>query len=244
MRLRQAVLVTRELEPAVARARAALGLGEPFRDPQVAFFGLQNAVFAIGDCFLEIVAPEREGTAAGRYLERAGGEGGYMVMFDLPELAGARARAAGRGIRTVWEIDLPDISGTHLHPRDIGGAIVSIDSSRPQGSWRWAGPPWTGARGPPGPGALTGVTLAVGDPQVVAERWAHVLGAALSHAPVGPTIELEGASVRFQAAPAGAPERLVEIALALPAGAGAADAGGPPLQLLGVRLRTGPLACL
>jgi Glyoxalase-like domain len=235
VRLRQAVLVAHELEPAVARARSELGLGEPFRDPQVAFFGLQNAVFAIGDCFLEIVAPTREGTAAGRYLERTGGEGGYMVMFDLPELPPARARAAELGIRTVWEIDLPDISGTHLHPRDIGGAIVSIDSSRPQGSWRWAGPAWTGACATPAPGALTGVTLAVEDPEAVAERWARVLGAALSHTGAGPAIELEGASVLFERAGDGAPESLVEIALTLPPGAGA-----EPLELLGVRLRTDP----
>ena len=36
-------------------------------------------------------------------------------------------------MRVVWQIDLPDISGTHLHPADIGGAIVSIDRSEPYG---------------------------------------------------------------------------------------------------------------
>jgi predicted enzyme related to lactoylglutathione lyase len=131
VRLRQAVLVAAELEPVERALRDALGLGEPFRDPGVGLFGLRNVVFAIGDCFLEIVSPVQEDTAAGRYMQRHGGDGGYMVMFDLEDLDGARARAREDGVRVVWEIDLPDISGTHLHPADTQGAIVSIDSSRP-----------------------------------------------------------------------------------------------------------------
>ena len=141
-RLRQAVLVAADLEPAASALRAALGLGEPFRDPGVGQFGLANVVFAIGDCFIEIVSPTRAGTAAGRQLER-GGDGGYMAIFDLEDLAGARARAAQLGVRVVWQIDLPDIAGTHLHPADMRGAIVSLDRSEPYGAWRWGGPEWT-----------------------------------------------------------------------------------------------------
>src|ERR1700759_2304716 len=126
VRLRQAVIAARELEPVAAELTDALGLGEPFCDPGVGLFGLENAVFAIGDCFLEIVSPTQPDTAAGRYIERHGGDCGYMAMFDFGDLAAARRRAGERDVRTVWEIDLPDISGTHLHPADIGGAIVSI----------------------------------------------------------------------------------------------------------------------
>src|SRR2546423_14293313 len=94
VRLRQAVLVARELEPAAAELQAALGLAEPFRDPGVGMFGLANTVFAIGDCFLEIVSPMQPDTAAGRYLERHGGDGGYMVKFDLEDLDGAPSPGA------------------------------------------------------------------------------------------------------------------------------------------------------
>ena len=149
VRLRQAVLVAAELEPTASRLREELGLGEPFRDPGVGEFGLENVVFAIGDCFLEVVSPLREGTAAGRQLERMGGDGGYMALFDIEELEDARARAEALGVRTVWRIDLPDISGTHLHPADMRGTIVSLDCSRPYGTWRWAAPsgPAAGAPG-------------------------------------------------------------------------------------------------
>ena len=65
VRLRQAVLAAAELEPVAEALRSTLGLSEPFRDPGVGLFGLQNTVFALGDCFLEIVSPTQPDTAAG-----------------------------------------------------------------------------------------------------------------------------------------------------------------------------------
>ncbi len=231
VRLRQAVIVAAELEPVERELRRALGLGEPYRDPGVGEFGLVNAVFAIGDCFLEVISPDREGTAAGRHLARHGGDGGYMALFDLEDLEGARARVAQEGIRVVWRIDLPDISGTHLHPADMRGAIVSLDRSDPYGSWRWGGPAWTGHAGEPGPGGLAGVTIAVDEPASVAARWARVLGVAI----VGgeqPALALDGGEVRFARARDERSEGLVEITLADVPGLGADG-----VEIGGVRLR-------
>ena len=210
VRLRQAVLVAAELDPVADRLRAELGLGEPYADPAVAGFGLRNAVFALGDAFLEVVSPVQEGTAAGRYLERHGGDGGYMLIFQLDDLDGARARVEEMGIRVVWQIDLPDISGTHLHPADTGGAIVSLDRADPPESWRWAGPGWTGRAGTGAPGRLEGARLAVAEPQAVAARWARMLDADA----VGARLELDGGVVEFE--PAAAREGLRELSVALP----------------------------
>lgn len=177
MRLRQAVLVARELEPVVAELRDQLGLGEPYNDPGVGLFGLRNAVMPIGDAFLEVVSPVQDGTAAGRQLDRLGGDGGYMAIFQVADLTAARGRAAALGVRTAWEIDLDDIAATHLHPADVPGAIVSIDRPDPPESWRWGGPDWTGQAGPAGGGSLDGLTVEVPDPAFARERWAAVLGA-------------------------------------------------------------------
>jgi Glyoxalase-like domain len=239
VRLRQAVLVAHDLQGTAAALRAALGLQEPFHDPGVGEFGLENAVFALGDCFLEVISPTQPATAAGRYLERHGGDGGYMVIFDLEDLEGARSRAQGLGVRVVWQLDLPDISGTHLHPADMRGAIVSLDQSRPYGSWRWGGPQWTGRTGAGADGRLAGITVAVSDPAAVAARWGEVLGV-----PVGggdgdgigdrAVLELDGAEVRFQLAAEESAEGLTEIALELPH---ELPGGGASLDLGGVRLR-------
>lgn len=234
MRLRQAVLVVGELEPVETALREALGLGEPFRDPGVGAFGLVNAVFALGDCFLEVVSPMQEGTAAGRYLDRHG-DGGYMAIFDLEDLKGARERTRELGIRTVWQLDLPDISGTHLHPADTRGAIVSLDQSRPYGSWRWGGPEWTGQIGKGAPGRLAGITVAVADPAAVAARWAQVLGVSAQEGDE-PRLALDGGEVCFTGAPDEGSEGLREIAVELPpelrGDRTSIDVGGVRLRLL------------
>ncbi len=243
MRLRQAVLVAGELEPVASALREALGLEEPFRDPGVGAFGLENVVFALGDRFLEVICPTQEDTAAGRYLARHGGDGGYMAIFDLEDLEGARSRALGLGVRVVWQLDVPDISGTHLHPADMRGAIVSLDQSRPYGTWRWGGPQWIGQTGSGAPGALAGITVAVGDPAAVAARWGEVLGVPVSGegGPVsgedggdGPALRVDGGEVRFEAAADERAEGLVEIALELPH---ELPGGAEAIELGGVRLR-------
>jgi hypothetical protein len=234
VRLRQAVLVAAELEPAAEALREALGLGEPFRDPGVGEFGLANVVFALGDCFIEIVSPTRPGTPAGRYLERHGGDGGYMVIFDLEDLEGARLRAREANVRVVWQLDLPDISGTHLHPADMRGAIVSIDRSNPYGSWRWGGPAWTGQVGAGAPGRLAGIAVAVADPAAVAARWGQVLGVAPAREAGAPLLALDGAEVRFEPAPSEREEGLVELALELDR---ELPGGDRLIELAGVRLR-------
>ncbi|MCL2770180.1 MAG: VOC family protein [Solirubrobacterales bacterium] len=214
-----------QLEPLASQLQATLGLGQPFNDPGVGVFGLRNAVFALGDCFLEIVSPEQPDTAAGRYMARQGGGGGYMAIFDTDDLAGARARAAQLRVRAVWEIDLPDIATTHLHPGDMRGAIVSLDQPDPPGSWRWGGPDWTGRIGRGAPGRLVGVTLAVDDPGAVAARWGEVLGVAAADDQArdgrandrreedgAAVLGTDGGEVRFVPARGGV-ERLIEIAV-------------------------------
>jgi hypothetical protein len=217
VRLRQAVLVAGDLEQAAARLRRALDLGEPFRDPGVGAFGLANVVFALGDCFIEVVSPVRAQTAAGRQLQRRG-DGGYMVIFDIEgkdDFEGARSRALALGVRAVWQIELPDIATTHLHPADMRGAIVSIDRSEPYGTWRWGGPQWTGGVGVGAPGELAGVSIAVADPAAVAARWGEVLGVAVSDGEQ-PTLELEDAWVRFERATSEREEGMTEIAVRVP----------------------------
>ena len=206
-RLRQVALVARDLAPTAAVLEAGLGLHDAFADPGVGEFGLRNAVYAVGSDFLEVVSPAREGTTAGRLLDRRG-DGGYMAIFQLrglDDLRAARERARALGVRAVWEVDLPDIASSHLHPKDVPGAIVSVDAAEPPGSWRWGGPRWTG-RPPDRPpsGGITAVTLAVDDPGAVAARWAEVLGFGLDPLP-------SGQSVRFVEGGAG----IVEVVLDL-----------------------------
>jgi hypothetical protein len=200
--LRQVALVARDCNRVGGELRQAFGWPEPFHDPGVAQFGLTNAVFAVGDTFLEVVAPAEPVTAAGRYLERRGGDGGYMAIFQVPDMAAARRRIADLGVRVVWTADLPDIAGTHLHPADVPGAIVSLNWADPPEAWRWAGPSWTGKAPAHAGGGVTGLTIEVTDPPAAARRWAAVLGLPAGSGGRTAVIELADSRQRLEFVPA------------------------------------------
>ena len=228
-RLRQVALVAADCEGTARQLQQAFGWPEPFHDPGVNRFGLTNAVFAAGDTFVEVVAPVQPATAAGRYLERRGGDSGYMAIFQMPDLVPARRRVAAAGVRVVWAADLADIAGTHLHPKDVPGAIVSLDWADPPESWRWAGPEWTGHAPPHGYGGVSGLTIEVIDPAGAAARWAEVLGLTVTDDSGIAVIRLEhaGQDLRFVRASGGG-EAITEVRLT-------ADRELSPVQIAGVR---------
>jgi hypothetical protein len=238
--LRQVALVARDCDQVTGELRQAFGWAEPFSDPGVGQFGLTNAVFAAGDTFIEVVAPARTDTTAGRYLERRGGDGGYMAIFQVPDVAAARERLTGLGVRVIWTADLPGMSGTHLHPKDVPGAIVSLDWADPAGSWMWAGPSWTGRAPVPAPGArteltgltrltgLTGLTVEVADPPGAADRWAAVLGLPAAAREGEGVVDLAAAGqrLRFVRAGPGRGEGITAVTIAGLPGAGPRQIGG------------------
>src|SRR5262245_42887305 len=109
MRLRQVVIAARQLDPTIEIVNTVFGLDIPFRDPGVEEFGLVNGVLPIGDTFLEVVTPVTEDAPARRFLDRRGGDGGYMVILQTDDIAADRRRFAELRARTVWSIDLPDV---------------------------------------------------------------------------------------------------------------------------------------
>jgi hypothetical protein len=174
LRLRQVVVAARDLDSTVQRIAEALDVSVCFKDPSVAEFGLHNALLAIGDQFIEVVSPTSNGTAAGRLLDRrAAAVTAYMVMFEVDDLDARMAAVAEAGVRTVWSGDHDMIRGRHLHPGDLGGAIVSLDETHPPGSWYWAGPNWQTNVDSAVVTSIAGYTIAVDDPESVATRWAQ-----------------------------------------------------------------------
>jgi len=99
-----------------------------------------------------------------------------MLILQTQDLARDRTRFKELGVRTVWEATHEDISAVHLHPKDIGAAIVSVDQPIPPESWRWAGPDWREQVSHDGAQQVIDCTIAARDPIAMAERWAQVLG--------------------------------------------------------------------
>jgi len=208
-RLRQVVLAARDLDAVTAELEEGLGVSDPFRDAGVGHFGLANAVYALGDTFIEVVSPTRPDTAAGRYLDRRGGDCGYMAMFELDDEEATRKRLDDLGVRVVWDTSHDDIVDLHLHPKDTTGAIVALDVTKPRGSWRWGGPAWTGAIPQHDDGGLRGLVVAAVDPAATASRWGAVLDA--DPGPRGTLSLLDGQRVDFEPAAQASAEGIVGV---------------------------------
>jgi len=234
-RLRQVALVASDCAGTERQLQKAFGWRDPFHDPGIIRFGLANVVFAVGDTFVEVVSPVQPGTTAGRYLERRGGDSGYMAIFQLADLAEARRRVADAGIRVVWSADYADIAGTHLHPKDVPGAIVSLDWAQPPESWRWAGPDWTGQAPPHAAGGVSGITVEVNDPAAAATRWAEVLWLTVTDDGGTPTVLLEHArqDLRFVPAASSTTDGITEVRLIT-------DGEMPQVEIAGVRFTSAP----
>lgn len=209
LRLRQVAFAAADLDAEVAALGAALGVEVGFRDPAVAHFGLRNAVLPVGRDFLEVVAPVREDAPAARFLARRDGRpGGYMAILQVTDLAAARARIERLGVRVVFaHTERVPATGActstlHLHPRDVGGAIVSLDASEPAESWAWAGPDWERHVRADVATGLAGLDLTAPDPAALAARWAALLDRPARASGDGLEIALDGAgALRFGPGP-------------------------------------------
>jgi hypothetical protein len=178
LHIRQIVLAARDLRTTVAQLQSVLGVPVCYHDPEVGKFGLENALMTIGHegyiQFLEVVSPTQDNTAAGRHLDRHG-DSGYMLILQTDDLVRDRARVDKLGVRIVWEAKHPDVSAMHLHPKDIGAAIVSLDQPIPPESWRWAGPDWQRHALKTGAQRVISTTIASQDPIAMSQRYATVL---------------------------------------------------------------------
>jgi hypothetical protein len=208
MRLRQVCLVAEKLEPVVDDLTAVLGLDVAYRDPLVIYFGLENAVMPINGDFLEVVAPVQENTTAGRYLERRGGDGGYMVLLQSVDAQSERERIMGLGVRSVFTLDNPEYCCTHFHPRDTGGVLLSVDSVAPGADptermcmWEPGGPDWKEAVRTDVVKGLVGAELQSEDPAGLAELWSRILGLPITECGSDDRhIQLQNGVLRFAAA--------------------------------------------
>jgi len=172
IRLRQVVIAARDLGGTVDALCSGFGLSVCFKDPGVAEFGLENALMVVGDQFIEVVSPIADNSAAGRLLDRRDADvTAYMVMFEVDDLDRRMAELAKAQVRNVWSGDYPTIRGRHLHPGDIGGAIVSLDQTDPPGSWLWGGPTWTAHADNSVVTSIAGYRMAADDPQAVTTMW-------------------------------------------------------------------------
>lgn len=202
LRLRQICLVAPHLAPVISDISEIMGLNVCYRDGNVAKYGLENALLPVDTILLEVVAPTQAGTAAGRFLDKTGGRGGYMAIFCCNDPDARGKHANGIGVRTANMITHAPYHGVQLHPRDCRAAFIEFNhtagSDDVLGPYPPAGPDWQKAIKKDVTLALPGVEMQSPDPQGLAEHWGKILGVAVSRNTGGePELKLPNASFRF-----------------------------------------------
>ncbi len=201
LRLRQICLVAPHLAPVIPDIAGIMGLSVCYRDGNVAKYGLENALLPVDTILLEVVAPIKEGTAAGRFLAKTNGRGGYMAIFccDDPDARGRHANDIG--VRTANVIDHPPYHGVQLHPRDCRAAFIEFNHTAGSddllGPYPPAGPDWQKFIRKDVTLALTEVEMQSPQPQALASHWGRILQIPLSPAESGEG-ELKLPNCRFR----------------------------------------------
>ena len=220
-RLRQIAGVASELAPVEEEIIDVLGVAVCYRDPGVGYFGLENALFPVGNQLLEVVAPIQENTAGGRYIERRGGDSGYMMITQCDDHPEWRSRVEELGVRIVHDTTREAFINMQLHPRDTGGTFFEIDqmfgegANDEDGPWHPAGPDWQRAKHLERVQGIVAAEIQCDDPEDVAARWCRVKGSPVERIGEAPAMFLDNASVRFVPCSDGRPEGLGGIDIAV-----------------------------
>lgn len=217
LRLRQICLVTHELESAVEHMQRIFGIAPCHRGAGVAKYGLVNALFVFGHQFLEIVAPASgiadETTAAGRYLRRSNGRGGYMAIFDCDDPERRQRHASRLGLRIAHVLDDPgNFWGIQLHPVDTRATMLEFDRTEGNdaidGSYWPAGPDWRAGQRLDLIQGIPLIDVESTEPAGLAEHWSRIVERPLEPTQPEPVIRFDLGAVRFIEPAEEGPERM------------------------------------
>jgi hypothetical protein len=97
-----------------------------------------------------------------------------MALYEVDDLDARIDHVKSLGIRTVWEGTGDAIRGRHLHPRDTGGTLVSLDQPDVAGEWAWGGPQWKSHRPSSVVSCIDSFTVSVPDPESSRAHWTQL----------------------------------------------------------------------
>lgn len=201
LRLRQICLAAPRIESLTEDICDIFKVAVCYRDPGVAKYGLVNALIPIGTDLLEVVCPMQENTAAGRFISKTRGHGGYMAIFQTNNPRERQAHAATLGVRTAHTIERPDYQNAQLHPRDCRAAFIELGHSEGgddrMGTWWPAGTQWKDFIRTNDTKRVLGIELESPTPDDLAAHWANILQTPLGTEAGAPSLNIDGTAIRF-----------------------------------------------
>jgi hypothetical protein len=145
----------------------------------LADLGVENLIFAAGSDFIEVMFPTRPDGSTVAFMDRRGGDTGYMLVLQTDDIDRYEALAGKEGVRISHKASFPKYSDIHLHPRDCGGALLSMaremPDNVPDGPWYPAGTAWQETPASSAVSAVVGAEMRSPDPEALARRWGRLL---------------------------------------------------------------------
>jgi methylmalonyl-CoA/ethylmalonyl-CoA epimerase len=122
-----AAIAVQDLDAAITRFRAGLGLDEP-QIIESAADQVRVAVFRLGESQFHLVSPTSEDSLIAKHIAEHG-EGLHHLGFVVDDVDASLTRAREQGLRTLGNEGRPgagDLRVGFLHPKSAYGAIVEL----------------------------------------------------------------------------------------------------------------------
>lgn len=120
-------IAVRDLDASIALYERTFGVKLAHRET-VEEQGVEEAMFMVGESWIQLLRPLSLDTPVGRYIERRG-EGVHHVGYGVADLKETLAHLKAEGVQLIDAAPRRGSRGTmvaFVHPRSVGGVLVEL----------------------------------------------------------------------------------------------------------------------
>ena len=120
-------IAVNDLEAAIAYYAETFGATVDHREV-VESDGVEEALLAVADSYVQLLTPTRDDSPVAKYLERKG-EGLHHIGYRVDDCAVALQSVKDQGHRVIDEAPRPGSRGTtvaFIHPKDALGTLIEL----------------------------------------------------------------------------------------------------------------------
>jgi methylmalonyl-CoA/ethylmalonyl-CoA epimerase len=120
-------IAVKDLDAAIAFYEAAFGVKLAHRET-VREQGVEEAMFRVGESWIQLLRPLGPGTPVGKYIEKRG-EGVHHIGYGVSDLKAVLEHLKGEGMQLIDAEPRRGSRGSmvaFVHPRSVGGVLVEL----------------------------------------------------------------------------------------------------------------------